>query len=92
MRLVSPLPTGPPVLFLLLAHPLDGATYVANSGGASVCVCVCAHTCVFYVCHVYAMQTHTLIISDNHRASNPSYVLYNEDKGTNEWMDGVFCV
>ena len=68
---MSPLPTGPPVLFLLLAHPLDGATYVANSGGgntrASVCVCVCACVCVrtrvFYVCHVYAMQTHT-----NHHA------------------------
>ena len=55
-------------------------------------MCVCAHLCVFYVCHVYAMQTHTLIISDNHRASIPSYVLYNEDKETNEWMDGVFCV
>ena len=46
---MSPLPTGPPVLFLLLAHPLDGATYVANSGGASVCVCVCVHVCILWV-------------------------------------------
>ena len=74
---MSPLPTGPPVLFLLLAHPLDGATYVANSGGgntsASVCVCVCvcvcarvrvcAHACILCVSGVCNADTYT-----NHHA------------------------
>ena len=71
-----------------------GTTYVANSssGNTSASVCVCVHVGVhgvLYVCHVYAMQTHTQIISDNHRASNLPYVLYNEDKENTKWIHGV---
>ena len=61
IRLLSPLPTGPPVLYLPLARPLNGG-HVANSGSGDTststnvwgggCACVCAYACVhiLYIC------------------------------------------
>ena len=66
MRLVSPLPTGPPVLLPSAGSPLDGG-HVANSGSVNtsvhvccvhtfvcMCACMCVHACVRACVHVCA--------------------------------------